>query len=148
MTMQRWDPFSDMLSLRQAMNHLLEDAIVAPREHRGSGGAVQVPLDLLEHEDRVVLRASLPGVHPEDVTITVQENLLTLEGMLREDGADDQSPAAAPAAAPHAGAPPRRPDRYHLRERQVGHFVRQVLLPVAVDASDRSRAQASFARGC
>ena len=70
MTMSRWDPFSEMMSLRQAMNSLLEDAWIRPgRAFAGEG--VHTPLDVAESDQDLTVKAVLPGVKPEDLDITV-----------------------------------------------------------------------------
>jgi HSP20 family protein len=87
MTMQRWDPFNDTLSLRQVMDRLLEDAFVWPG--RTTGGAGQsgfgVPVDVEERENELVVKASLPGIRPEEVNLTVQGNTLIIDGETREE---------------------------------------------------------------
>jgi HSP20 family protein len=154
MTMMRWDPFGEVLSLRQVMDRLLEDAVIQPgRALRGAEGQTMLLLDLAEHDNELVVKASLPGIKPEDVHITVEENVLTIEGELREEPEQQSEPAAAPsepvAAAPagqpgpQGGVQAKKP-RYHHRERPIGHFFREVMLPVAVDAG---KAGATFEHG-
>ena len=154
MTMLRWDPFGEMLSLRQVMDRLLEDAVIQPgRALRGAEGQTMPLLDLAEHDNELVVKAALPGVKPEDVQITIEENVLTIEGELREEPEQQPEPAAAPSQAV-AAAPAGKPDqqggvqikkpRYHHRERPIGHFFREVMLPVAVDAG---KAGATFEHG-
>jgi HSP20 family protein len=66
--MRRFDPFDDMLSLRDAMQQLMEDAVVI-RGRSSSSGSVGMPLDLHETQDSFVVEAVLPGVQPNDVDI-------------------------------------------------------------------------------
>jgi HSP20 family protein len=154
MTMMRWDPLGEALSLRQVMDRLLEDAVIQPgRALRGVEGQAMPLLDLAEHDNELVVKAALPGVQPEDVHITIEENVLTIEGELREEPEQQAEPAVAPsqpaATAPavqpgqQGGAQAKKP-RYHHRERPIGHFFREVLLPVAVDAG---KSGATFEHG-
>src|SRR5688500_16701429 len=91
----RWDPFSEFTTLRQAMDRLLEDAWVRPSTSWGSWGNGQGSLgsgftggfafDMYETGDDYVVTATLPGVRPEDVDISVQGNILTITGELKPD---------------------------------------------------------------
>ena len=114
MSLMRWDPFNEIMSLRQAMDRLLEESVVRPGRLVAGGEGGGVDLDVIEQSDAVLVKASLPGVRPEDVDITVQNNVLTIRGETREERESGEG-------------------RYHRRERRFGSFVRQVLLPVEVD---------------
>lgn len=76
MAIERWDPF-EAISLRDAMNSLLQESFVRPGG-MGQTGQVTLPLDIMETENEFVVKASLPGVKPEDVQITVQGDMLTI----------------------------------------------------------------------
>jgi HSP20 family protein len=80
----RWDPFPEMTSLRDAMNRLMESAFVSPATWPG-GDTISMPIDLFETDNEYTVHASLPGFKPEDVKISVQNNVLTIEGE-RKDG--------------------------------------------------------------
>ncbi len=111
----RWDPFSEMLSLREAMDSLFENAMIAPwsgRSAEGQGGN-GLPLDVTENADNFVVKASLPGVKPEDLDVTVNGDTLTIKGELKVDEE-------------------KKDERYHLRERRWGAFQRSVTLPAPV----------------
>src|SRR2546428_7580194 len=82
MSMRDHDPWGGMLSLREAMNRLLEDSFVA-----GGVGALQMPLDVYETHDAVVVRASMAGVRPEDIDVTVDR--LTIRGELPDQAPGD-----------------------------------------------------------
>src|SRR4051794_18088342 len=70
MALQRYEPYREMISLRDAMNSLFQDSFVRPLGLLGEAGAVMLPLDVIENENEFVIRMSLPGVRPEDVHIT------------------------------------------------------------------------------
>src|SRR5579862_881244 len=134
MTMQRWDPFGEMLSLRQAMDRLMEDAYIWPG--RATSGGTQssfgMPIDLSEQNDELILKASLPGVRPEDVQLSVQGNLLTIQGEARDEHetprAEEHSQARTKEGngqKMHQASAP----AYHHRERRFGRFFRQIVLP-------------------
>jgi HSP20 family protein len=118
MTMQRWDPFSEMTSLRQAMDQLLEQSFIRPNSgSMGSQGSNDYgfPVDVQEQGDTLVVTASLPGVKPEDVDIQIQQNVLLITGQQQEEQEH-------------------QPGRYLLVERQTGRFSRALSLPVPVNA--------------
>jgi HSP20 family protein len=144
MTMQRWDPFTDMFSLRQAIDRLLEDAIIWPgrtgsdRSHSGFG----FPLDLVEHDNELVVQAALPGVRPEDVNLQVQGNTLTIDAELRQES--PQSPGQPHPGNGHQGQQQGPQPRYHYQERRYGRSFRHITLPVPVDSN---KTEARFDNG-
>jgi HSP20 family protein len=124
----RWDPFGEMLSLRQAMDRLMEDAFVAPARRLGIGQGGEdggLDLDLYEDDDAVVVTASLPGVKPEDVDVSVQGDVLTIRGETRFEQETERG-------------------RWHRRERRVGSFHRRIVLPCPVNTDG---AEARFENG-
>jgi HSP20 family protein len=120
--MQRWDPFSEMMSLRQQMDRLFDESfggMSRGRAQQGSG----FPIDIYDRGDDVQVRASLPGVRPEDVKISVQNNTVTIEGETREEQNNAQA-------------------RY--QEHRYGRMFRSFTLPASVDAG---KATANFEHG-
>ena len=124
MSMMRWDPFAEMTTLRQAIDQLFENSYIRPGNSSSAGGP-GVPVDLVERDDAVVVKASLPGVRPEDLQIQVQQNILTIAGEQREQREREQG-------------------RYHLVERRIGRMSRSIALPVSVDAD---ASEATFTDG-
>jgi HSP20 family protein len=115
MAIMRWDPYGEMMSLRQAMDRLLEESYIRPGRFWGSEETGGLDLDLMEQNDSVVVKASIPGVKPEDISITVENGVLTIKGETREEKQSGEG-------------------RYHRRERRVGRFARAISLPVEVNA--------------
>ena len=116
-----WDPFREFVSLRDAMDRLFETALVAPRgggATQQSGAGWMLPLDVTENEDNYVVKAAIPGVNPDDLDISVTENVLTIKGEMKSEDTDDKN------------------TRYHLRERRWGSFSRSIELPTAVDTDN------------
>ncbi len=133
MVMSRWDPFSEALSLRDAMNRLFEQAVLQPSSEpqgRGLSGALAPALDVAESATEYTLKASLPGVKPEDVNIQLEQGTVTMSGELKDE---------EPAASGETGGL-----RHHVRERRLGRFYRSVSLPGPVDAD---KATATFEHG-
>jgi len=71
----RWQPFLELISLRQAMEKLFEDSFVTPSRILGTlGPGVATPIDMYQTANEVVVKAALPGIKPEEVDITVIES--------------------------------------------------------------------------
>lgn len=117
MGLVRWDPFKDMLFIQDRMSRMFDEAF---SQMRGSGpffpgsGAWFPPVDIYETEDDIVLKAELPGVRVEDVSVEANENILTLKGerRLEKDLASENC---------------------HRMERFYGPFQRVFCLPNAIE---------------
>jgi HSP20 family protein len=119
---QRYDPFQQAMSLRDAMDRLLRESFVSPGMMFTTTGEVNnLQLDVLDDQDSYLVRASLPGLKPEDVQINLQGDTLNIRGQ-------------APQTAEEKGK------TYLLRERQQVSYARSITLPGPVDA-DRATAQ-------
>jgi HSP20 family protein len=114
MALTRWDPFAEMTTLRQAIDRLFEESFVLPRRIFGREMA-EVPVDLMERDDALIAKVAIPGVKPEDIEVNIQNNVLTIRGEMREEQETPQG-------------------RYYWRERRTGSFMRQITLPVEVNA--------------
>jgi HSP20 family protein len=125
MAIQRFEPFREMVSLRDAMNSLFQESFVRPLATMADGNAAMLPLDITENENQFVVKASLPGVKPEDVQITAHGETLTIRGEMKEEQE-------------------KKDEHYHLRERRFGQFQRTVVLPTPINAE---QAQAHFENG-
>jgi HSP20 family protein len=75
----RFDPFREMLSLREAVNQLFEQSFVQPTSLLRSS-MMSVPMDVYETEQGYQIKALLPGVNADDIELTVRQNTLTLKG--------------------------------------------------------------------
>jgi HSP20 family protein len=124
MAIDRWDPFREAVSLRDAMNTLLQESFIRPGGQSASTG-VALPLDVSETEDAFVVKASLPGIKPEDVEITVHGDVLSIRG---ESKVDEE----------------KKGEHWHIRERRSGSFQRSVSLPTPVNSD---KAHADFEHG-
>jgi HSP20 family protein len=125
MAFELWDPFRDAVSLRDAMNSLLQESFVRPGTPQGAGSAVTLPVDVAENDNEFVVKASLPGVKPDDVQITIQGDSVTIRG--KSHSAEE-----------------RQGERWHVRERRHGAFQRSLTLGTPVDAD---KAAADYEHG-
>lgn len=82
MSISRYDPFREALSLRRAMDQLFEQSFIRPRTMFGATEeeAAFAPMDVCETDQGYEACMALPGVKPDDVEITVQQNILTVRG--------------------------------------------------------------------
>jgi HSP20 family protein len=115
---------SEMMTLRQAMDRLFDDAFTRPLS--ASGVSVVPAIDLYETADEVVVKANLPGLTSDDVQISVTADMLTLHGELKPT------------------TDVKKEGSYHIMERRSGAFERSLMLPVDVQAE---KAKADFANG-
>lgn len=115
--MERWDPWNDFWGM--------SDWFDRQRQNRWGRwptmGRWTPQLDVLEGDNDYRIRLSIPGVKPEDVQVTVEQNVVTVSGELRQE---EQQQGI----------------RYLHQEHGTGHFTRSIALPSAVDA-DRTQAQ-------
>ena len=121
-----FDPRADLKNYREALRHTLEGGWVLPRDLMPSPmNAVVIPIDLLDNGTELVVKASLPGVKPEDVSISVLKNTLTIKATAGDD--DDIRGAT-----------------YLRQERKASEFIRTLSLPIAIIAE---RAEAHYKNG-
>ncbi len=80
MTIVRWEPLRELSSLQSEMNHLFNTAFDAPGTGNGGTRRWTPAMDLVETDADFVLRADLPGMQESDVTIELEDNVLTLSG--------------------------------------------------------------------
>jgi HSP20 family protein len=86
MSMIRWDPGKDMMSLRQAIDKLFEESVVRPSNFSFQiGGAATLPLDVYQTDNAIVVKANLPGVKPDEVDIVILGDILTIKAERKED---------------------------------------------------------------
>jgi HSP20 family protein len=124
MVLQRWYPLAEIRRLEET----------AGRVRRGFGpggfawarvGNGILPLDVEEGDDDIVVRASLPGVPPEDIQVTTEDGVLTI-----------QTPSTAESEASEGS--------YLIKERRSGSFHRSLRLP---DSVDPEKAESSYEHG-
>jgi HSP20 family protein len=74
---RRSRPYNDLMTFRAAVDRLFDDAAFRPVAWSGNAEA-RLPLDITSNEDAITIEAALPGVHPEDVDITLHQDTLTI----------------------------------------------------------------------
>jgi len=121
-----FDPMGSILTLREAMNRLLEESVVPSVGNLTGAAGLHLSIDVYETRDAVIVRAALPGARPDDIDITVTGDNLTLRAEVRE--------------APPDGAEVQRRQREH----RYGLFTRSLTLPAEVQSD---RVEATFEHG-
>jgi len=119
----RWEPARDFMTLREAMDHLFDDAFTRPLSIR-DGWSVPA-IDMYQTDEELVVKASIPGYKAENVQISVTGDVLTLRGEVKQE--DEKNEKA-----------------WHIREQRWGSFERSVALPTQVVAD---KAKAEFENG-
>jgi HSP20 family protein len=120
----RWEPMREMMTLREAMDRLFDDAFTRPINLRDGGWSAPA-VDMYQTDDEVVVRAALPGFKADEVQINVTGDVLTLRGEVRQQ--EEQKERA-----------------WHIREQRWGSFERSLTLPTDVKAD---QAAADFENG-
>lgn len=111
-----WDPHSRVVSLRKAMNRRFEESFMRPFDDwvLADGEMNHLALDVSETEDALLVEASLPGIHPEDVDISIVGNSLTIKGEATHEEEKEEK------------------GKYHYHERRYRSFQRTITLPAEV----------------
>jgi HSP20 family protein len=110
--MRKWETLKDLLSIRERVNRLFEEALGGGREAGEVAGTWSPVVDIYETETEFVVKAEIPEVKQSDIIIKVQDNTLTIEGERKLQQAIEG---------------------YHRIERAYGRFTRSFLLPGSVD---------------
>jgi len=119
----RWEPFRDLMTLREAMDRLFEESFVRPGPRWTEEGTCPLPVDAYTTANEVVIVAAVPGVDPNDIEITIDGDTLTIKGEIK--------------------GPLENVD-YVVRERNCGKFSRTLRLNVPIKAN---KAEATFDKG-
>ncbi|MCX7732967.1 MAG: Hsp20/alpha crystallin family protein [candidate division WOR-3 bacterium] len=119
-----WDPFREMVSLRDELDRLFDSVFGRlPRERGETYWAP--PLDIEETEDAIVVRAELPGMNKEDIKVSLSGDTLTISGERKFESE-------------------KKNRTYYRQERIYGKFQRTVTLPAEVEGD---KAKASYKAG-
>lgn len=80
MSMIRWDPFRDLEALQENVNRLFQESMGRTRREPVSERAWVPVVDVLSDNDKIVVRAELPGMKREDIDIELNGDMLTIKG--------------------------------------------------------------------
>ena len=115
MSIIRWEPLRELSSLQSEMNRLFNTVVDNPNATSGAPLRRWIPaMDLVEGPDHFVLRADLPGMKQEDVSIEFEDSVLTVSGERKSQHEE-------------------REEGFHRVERAFGSFARTLTLPKGID---------------
>ncbi len=125
MSLQRWDPYREMRTMRNLMDRFFEEPYrVFGRSEMEESRSMRV--DMHETENEIVLEAALPGVKPEDCDISLRDDAITVSGEIKSEHKQEEE------------------GQVYLRERYYGKFQRTIPLPSTVNAD---KTEATFKDG-
>lgn len=96
-----------------------------PGAAEGAAEGWAVPIDVRQDGDNIIVVASMPGIDPENISVTVEDGVLTIKGATSAETEQ-------------------KDERYYLRERRTGAFHRSVRLPETVDID---KAESTYQNG-
>jgi len=117
MSVDRWDPFREMMTIREAMDRWFQSSISGTGQLISTLRPDSIPVDVLEQDEAFEVRASVPGVKPDDIEVTVQGERVTIRAEVR---ATEQQ----------------RGDNWLMREHRFGTTQRTITLPSAVSSEN------------
>lgn len=117
MNLITYDPFRELRSLQDEVNRVFSSNLNRSGETGLGRGAWNPSVDIFENQDQIVLEAELPGITPEDVNISIENNVLTIHGERKFEKTDEG-------------------DNFHRVERSYGSFTRSFTLPPTVSSEN------------
>jgi HSP20 family protein len=124
MVLRRWEPFQELRQMQENMNRLWHSF----SSGEGNGQDVEswaIPLDVAQQGDNIVVKATVPGVNPEDIDVSIENDVLSIKGHTKEEREHQEG-------------------NYLMRERRSGSFYRALRLP---DTVDSDKAQPHYEHG-
>lgn len=106
-----FDPIREMATLRSMVDQVFDNML--SRQLEGWRGYDWMAVDMYQTNDEVVVKAVLPGVKPEDIQVSVANQVLTIRGEVKEEKVREDA-------------------TYHIRERRSGMITRSIQLPIDV----------------
>jgi|SRR5579883_2282114 len=121
-----YDPFADLIPIRQLLDRLFDISVVRPSSLFGAVGGAEVPFDLYETDQDVVVTAALPGIDQQSLELAFNHGVLTVKGQRTAPGEEQQGWT------------------WHMRGLSHGTFQFAVTLPTQVDPE---KAEAQYENG-
>jgi len=107
----RWDPFQEMVNLRRTVDRLFDNVNT---DHEWSKPVMWgLAVDVVENKDDFIVKASVPGINPDDLDVSYADDTLTIRGEIKSENEVKEN-------------------QYHLRERRFGSFARSISLPTKI----------------
>ena len=100
-----------MLNLRRTLDRLFDN--VSPDNSWAQSTMWGLAVDVVENKDYFIVKASVPGINPDDLHVSQADNTLTIKSEIKSDNDVKEN-------------------QHHLRERRYGSFSRSISLPVKI----------------
>ena len=116
MTLVKWTPMREMMSLPYRINRFFDDSFFRAgfSDNDLALSAWHPMVDIYDDNDSIVIKAELPGIDKKDITIDLKDSVLTLKGERNVENEEKE-------------------DNYYRRERSFGKFERAFTLPTGLD---------------
>jgi len=128
MSVIRWRPLQDAMTLREAMDRLFEESVVRPAVALRRGEAAELPVNIWEDEDALHVVSRVPGLSGDDLDLTITGDTLTIRGSFGSDAQREES----------------QNWRWYANELWYGPFERTIALPTLVQGD---KVDATFKNG-
>lgn len=119
--LSRWNPvseiFSDLFQKHQEIDRIFDAFFSGGKFDDGTYGDFWTPIDIVEKDDAYIVEAEIPGMKKEDVKITIENNVLTIQGE-KQQKKDEKD------------------QNYRRSERVFGSFIRSFSLPSSVKVNE------------
>ncbi len=127
MAVARWTPMPNVASLQNEMNRMFQQFVRGGNGEEAGWGlhTWTPPVDIYETDEALILKAELPGISKDDVSVEIHQNTLILRGQRQHEAEVKE-------------------DKYHRVERAYGTFQRSFVLPTLVD---QDKVQATYKDG-
>lgn len=113
-TLTRWNPYTEMQRMQRDIDQVFDSFFSDwPSLHNGTAWQ-SFNLDLSEKDGEYVIQATLPGLKSDEIDVAIEDNVLRITGETKSDNRFEDN-------------------QYLVRERRYGSFVRNIMLPGAVD---------------
>ncbi len=114
MVLQRWDPYAEFRRADSLFDRVWRGFGVQPVS--ANSRSWSIPIDIVEEDGKLIVSASLPGLKPDDIKVSVDGNVLTVRASAASEGESSDNE-----------------NGYLVRERRSGSFARSIRLPKSVD---------------
>ena len=121
----RWEPFRDMVALRDAMDRMVEEGMVRAPAPFAAWAAGGLAVDMYETDESVVVKTAIPGMNADEIEVSVTGDTLTIRAETKEESEIKR-------------------ENYLRRERRFGSCCRSVTLPGGLEAE---KAEADYTDG-
>lgn len=127
MNLVKWDPFKELEDVSTRLNRLFGRSTLPVESDREMLAVADwMPsVDISETDSAYLVKAEIPGVKKEDVKVTIEDGMLTIQGERKQEKEE-------------------KGKKYHRIERSYGSFTRSFRVP---DDADESAVKAEFKDG-